>query len=190
MNNKKILFIISVLTLIAGCVPTSGPSGYPVQVRGIGDSPNYPLRAAGFDRAEIMMYEPGFRHISTAYNLRTEEAQIAATIYLVPHKSPQPNINERYKAEKTTIEQYHPGALLLYEKTVILSKNGVKYEAFKATYEFDGIFMHKQQRLYSEIWLLSHKDSYMKFRSTAPAGQKSIAEIKNLELLNAVNWAT
>jgi hypothetical protein len=163
---------VAILVLVAGCPSTSGPSGYPAQVTGIGDSPNYPLRAAGFERAEIMMYEPGFRHISTAYNLRTKEAQIAATIYLVPHESPQASVKQRYQSEKTTIEQYHPGARL------------------RATYELDGTFMHQKQRLHSEVWLWSHKDRYVKFRSTAPIGQKSIAGTKNLELLNAVNWAT
>jgi hypothetical protein len=181
---------VAILVLVAGCPSTSGPSGYPAQVTGIGDSPNYPLRAAGFERAEIMMYEPGFRHISTAYNLRTKEAQIAATIYLVPHESPQASVKQRYQSEKTTIEQYHPGARLMSEETVILSKHGVTYEALRATYELDGTFMHQKQRLHSEVWLWSHKDRYVKFRSTAPIGQKSIAGTKNLELLNAVNWAT
>jgi len=189
MKFARIVLAVVFFTLLVGCPSASGPTRYPAQVTGIGDSPNYPLRVAGFERAEIIMYEPGFRHISTAYNLKSREAQIAATIYLVPHESPRPDVKQRFQAEKANIEQYHPGARLVSDERVSLSKHGNTYEALKATYELDGVFMNQRQRLYTELWLWSHKDRYVKVRSTSPIDQRLLAADKNLELINAVNWA-
>ena len=190
MRIVRTLLAAAFATTFLGCpTVTTAPGGYPARIEGIGDSPNYPLRAAGFERAEIIAYAPGMRHLSTAYNLLTPETQIAATIYLVPHDSTTPVIAERYRAEKAAIEAYHPGAKLLEEKEVALEKNGVQYKALKAAYELEGIFMHQRQQLYSEVLLWSHKDRYVKLRATAPAAQRATAAAKNLELLGAVNWA-
>lgn len=186
-------FLLSVffLVVVGGCQTTGGErqTRYPAEIKGIGESPNYPLRAAGFDRAEIMTYAPGMTNISTAYNHLAPEAQIAATIYVYKKDGSGVGVNQQYEAEKTNIEKYHSGAKLLNEAEETFIKNEKELTAYKAQYEFDGVFMHRQQRVYSELMLIEHEGKYIKLRSTAPKAQKDIAAKKNLELMNVVNWA-
>ena len=80
MKNLPSIFLSIYIVLTFGACPHGG-GGYPAEIRGIGDSPNYPLEAAGFQRAEMMTYAPGLTNISTAYNLLSPDIQIAATIY-------------------------------------------------------------------------------------------------------------
>jgi hypothetical protein len=84
MNTVIKNILIAIVAIALGACQTGGgvkETRYPAEIRGIGDSPNYPLVAAGFNRAEIMTYAPGMVDISTAYNLVSPEVQIAATIY-------------------------------------------------------------------------------------------------------------
>ena len=190
---QRTILLISTVVIaltLSGCPgPGVSPTRYPVRVDGIGDSPNYPLRAAEFERAEIMSFAPGMTDISTAYNLLSAEVQIAATIYRSSKEGRAPELATQFQAEKIQIEQYHPGAQLLEEKSITLEKNGQTYPALKASYQYRGIFMHRPQTVYSELVYWSHGENYLKLRSTAPIAQREKAEAKNMELLNAVNWA-
>ena len=190
LHIRSIIAVLFTIGLVA-CQTGGGvkETQYPAEIRGIGDSPNYPLVAANFNRAEIMAYAPGMADISTAYNLLTPEALIAATIYRSSKNGRAPNLSDQFLAEKHNIEKYHPGAELIDEEIITLEKNGQTYSANKASYRYSGIFMHQQQVVYSELILWSHDDKYIKLRSTAPLAQKERARAKNMELLDAVNWA-
>jgi hypothetical protein len=185
------IIVAGIVLVLAACQTGGGvkETRYPAEIRGIEDSPNYPLVAAGFNRAEIMSFAPGMTDISTAYNLLTPEVQIAATIYRSSKNGRAPNLSDQYLAEKHNIEKYHSGAELISEEDISLEKNGNTYSAKRASYRFGGKFMHKQQVVYSELVLLSHGDKYIKLRSTAPIAQKEKARDKNMELLNVVDWA-
>ena len=174
-----------------GCQSTGGErqTRYPAEIKGIGESPNYPLKAAGFDRAEIMTYAPGMTNISTAYNYLAPWAQIAATIYVKKKGDSQIDVKQQFEAEKANIEKYHPGAKLLKEGDEIFIKNGKELSALKAQYEFDSVFMHRPQKVYSELMLIEYEGKYIKLRSTSPKAQKDVASKKNTELMNVVNWA-
>ncbi len=192
MKIARLLIIGTFLSLaIAGCQTTGGvrQGGYPAEIKGIGESQNYPLKAAGFDRAEIMTYAPGMTNISTAYNYLGAEAQIATTIYVYKKGEAQVSVNQQFDAEKANIERYHPGARLIETGKETFLKNGIELNALTAKYEFEGIFMHKPQLVYSELMLIEFKDEFIKLRSTSPRNQSSIASKKNLELMNVVNWA-
>ncbi|MEN8136628.1 MAG: hypothetical protein ABFS18_14010 [Thermodesulfobacteriota bacterium] len=191
---KTIRFIITctfLLVGIVGCQTTGGvrQNDYPAEIKGIGDYPNYPLKAAGFDRAKIMTYAPGMTNISTAYNYLGSDAQIAATIYVYKKGGLQINAIQQFEAEKANIEKYHPGAQLIKTGKETFVKNGKELSALTAQYEYDGVFMHRQQPVYSELMLIEYGDKFIKLRSTSPKSQRSIASKKNLELMNVVNWA-
>ena len=191
MNIRLRIIIIAAITIGLVACQTGGvkETRYPAEIHDIGESPNYPLVAAGFNRAEIMTYAPGMTDISTAYNLLTPDVQIAATIYRSSKNGRAPNLSDQLSAEKFQIDKYHPGAELMGEEVLTLEKNGQTYSAQKASYRYNGVFMRKQQVVYSELVLWSHKDKYIKLRSTAPIAQKEKASQKNIELLRVVNWA-
>ena len=191
----KILFnLLTVFLLpifIFGC-PSAGvmqQTKYPARLEGIGESPNYPLQAAGFDRAEIMTYEPGMTNISTAYNYRTPTTQIAATIYRYKKMSLDQKLGKQFELEKATIEKIHHSAKLLYEDQDSFRKQGKEFVAFKASYEFEGLFMKETRLIYSELILIDIGYTFIKLRSSAPISQKEVAAKKNIELMNVVNWA-
>ena len=185
MKSLQLIALFLVLLLVTGC---PSPLKYPAIISGLGESSTYPLNAAGFERGELVMYEPGMRNISIAYNLLSPDAQIAATIYVYKYGGIAPSLQNQFVNEKHQIENYH-SPKLLYEKPIILYKNGQEYHALKAAYEYEQIFMHKPQTtVYSELILLLNGKDFVKLRSTSPISQQEIAIEKNLELLNAVDW--
>jgi len=97
--------------LLSGCGAPSvqHQARYPAEISGIGDSPKYPLRVAGFERGKIFTYAPGMKEISTAYNLVSPDLQIASTIYLLPLEKAASPLTAQLAREKRVIEQYHPG---------------------------------------------------------------------------------
>lgn len=161
---------------------------YPIEIKLIGESPNYPLNAAGFARAEIMSHAPGMTNISTAYKLITHNAQIMTTIHKFRKTGFANTLAQQYKAEKKQIEKNHPDAKLLTDSKISFIKKEKEYQAVKATYEFEDSFMRKQQMIYFELILIATDDGYIKFRSSAPLSQKKFAAPKNMELLEEVNW--
>ena len=190
MSSRDI--IISVIALALTAFLTGADireTHYPAEIRGIGDSPNFPLVAAGFERAEMMTYAPGMTDISIGYNLLSPDVQIAATIYFSGKNSGFPNLSDQLLAEKQNIERYHPDAQLIGEEVINLEKNGNSYSANKVSYRFNDKFMRRQQVVYSELILWTHGNKYIKLRSTTPISQKERARDKNMELLRAVNWA-
>ncbi len=190
MKLLSVLTSLLVGVLLSGCGAPSvqHQARYPAEISGIGDSPNYPLHVAGFERGKVFTYAPGMKEISTAYNLVSPDLQIASTIYLLPLEKAASPLTAQLAREKGAIEQYHPGAELLKEEELTLVKNGAVYKVLKAAYSFEGEFMRQRQRLYSEVLLWSHKDRYIKFRSTAPVSQREAVITKNVELINALNW--
>lgn len=181
------IFLIALVVILVGCATTS-PSQmkYPAELTGIGDSPNYPLEAAGFTRGKIMMYAPGMKDISTGYNMFTPENQIASTIYVYQYPVEALAL---FEAEKNNITEAHNGAELLSETEVELVKNGNKYVAFQATYKFNANLNKKYQEVFSRFVLWKHKNSFIKLRSTSPIAQEKQTIVKNTALLNAINWA-
>lgn len=164
------------------------PSRYPMEIGWIGESPNYPLNAAGFTRAEIMSHAPGMTDISTAYRLITKEAQIAAKFHKFKKTGQARTLAKQYQAEKMQVEKNYPGAKLLAESKIVLIKKEKEYPAFKSAYEFENTFMRRKQMVYFELILTETDDRYIKFESSAPNSQKKAIAQKNMELLDAVNW--
>ena len=190
MSSRNIIIPVIAIALTAFLTGAGiKETHYPAEIQGIGDSPNFPLVAAGFERAEMMTYAPGMTDISIAYNLISPEVQIAATIYFFSKNSGFPNLSDQLLAEKQNIERYHPDAELIGEEVINLEKNGNSYSANKVSYRFNDKFMRRQQVVYSELTLWNHGNKYIKLRSTTPISQKERARDKNMELLRAVNWA-
>lgn len=173
--------------VLAGC-PAPGVSPYPMRVGGIGDTADYPLRAAGFEREKIVSYAPGNADVSVGYSMLTPEAQIASTIYLTAHTGQIGSAEEYFSLSRTAIGQHHPGAELLAENTVVLTKGGQQFTAQRAAYRYEDGFMGRRQPLYSVLMVWRIGDSFVKLRSTTPYAQRHLSESNNQNLLEAINW--
>lgn len=187
-QNLMRYLLLSVCVFLAACL---GPAvqrggGYPVEITGLGESSNFPISAAGYTRGKMFMYEPGMKNHSVAYDIYEPQLQNAATLYF--YEAPL-GLAELFQAEKQQIIASHPGAVLLREAPITLSKAGISYQAQVAMFSFSGVFASQQQQVFSQVILVAHPKRFFKLRSTAPIAQADTAELKNKQLLEAVNWA-
>ncbi len=186
-------FVIRLVALVAAALLVGCPStpyvsslGFPAEITGVGDSQNFPLRAAEYQRGKMLMYQPGMRNYSIAYDRFDATLQNAVTLYFYPLARP---IAEQFNAEKQEILRAHPGGMLLAERQTSVQKNGLSFQAFIATFEFEDIFARQQQKVFSELVLVALPDRFFKVRSSAPIAKASPAEASMFELLEKINWA-
>lgn len=180
--------LLSLCVFLAAC---PGPAvqrggGYPAEITGLGESSNFPISAAGYTRGKMFMYEPGMKNHSVAYDIYEQQIQNAATLYFY---EAQLGFAELFQAEKQQIIASHPGAVLLREALTTLNKGGVSYQGQAATFSFSSVFAGQQQQVFSQLILVAHPKRFFKLRSTAPIAQANAVELKNQQLLEAVNWA-
>lgn len=194
MKQAAFLMLCAGLAFALAGVPGAGAERYPEKVTGVPDSPEYPLRAAGFKRIGIYRYRPGDADISIGYNMFTPETKIVSTIYIT-NASVYPGVLREddpvaivFNDYKASVIQYHSGARLLGEDSVVLMKNGKKYKALRAFFQYDSDFMSNRQPVFSVMMLWRIGDDFIKLRSTMPIAQRDQWESNNMDLLNAVDW--
>lgn len=194
MKRAAFLMLLAGLAFtLTGC-PGAGAGRYPEEVTGVGESPEYPLRVAGFKRVAIFRYDPGDADVSVGYNMFTPETQIASTIYIT-NASVFPGLLREgdplaalFNDSRDNLARYHAGARLLAEDSVVLMKNGKKYKALRAFFRYEADFMSKRQPVYSGMMLWRNGDDFIKLRSTMPIAQRDQWESNNMDLLDAVDW--
>ncbi len=197
MKNPIPLLLCAGLALLVAGWPAPG-FGQPSEITGIGDTPDYPLRVAGFERVSIFNYGPprDFRDISVGYTMRTPTAQIVSTIYftegsvfpgLLDEADPLAALFGGYAAG---LEQQHPGLEALGRDRVTLVRDGRNYTALRAAYRLDTDFFGRRRTVYTVMMVWRRGDTFIKLRSTMPFEQRQFSQPNNRALLDAVNWMT
>lgn len=189
MRIEKNMYKIAIACLflfIAGCVTPQQGSSYPAEITGIGDSSNYPIVAAGFQRGKMWTYAPGMTNISTGYNMYSSQNHIASTIYQYPATAP---LNDMFEIEIQNILHAHNIKKSGHTREITLFKNGNSYRALEVTFQYESNFMGKQQNVFSQLVLWEYKGKFFKLRSTSPLSEGESTIAKNVALLEAVNWA-
>ncbi len=174
---------------------------YPKHITDVGESADYPLFAAGFERWQIISHAPGARDVSIFYNLcqvaGDEEIEVLALLRTKRITRPQDSAKAVFEAEKAAWLKLQPNAERLNEETVTLSKKGKEYTALKASYlgTGGGSFCFGPRRYfewpvprYIELIVWRHEDRILTLHSAATPENRDIASAQNLELLDAVNW--
>lgn len=182
--------------LLTACAATTGShsreAGYPAEIRGIGDSPNYPLRVGPFRRGNIFAYAPDLKDISIGYALYEADRQAASAIYLYHLETPEPNDQEtilRHYAElKASIERVHPGAQILEESRVSVRQQEKTIEGLKAVFGYREALFGLKQNLASELYLFRQNDRFVKFRHTYPLDQRGVVKDDLKLLMETLNW--
>lgn len=194
MRQSIFLVLWAVLALTLAGAPEAGAARYPQKITGVPDSSEYPLRAAGFERTGFYRYQPGDADISVGYNMFTPETNIVSTIYIT-NGSVFPGLLREddpvaalFNDYKTSTAQYHAGARLLGEDSVVLKKNGKNYKALRVFFQYEADFMSKRQPVFSVMMLWRNGDDFIKLRSTMPIAQRDQWETRNMDLLDAVDW--
>jgi hypothetical protein len=194
-KNRSLLLCVALL--LAGW-PAPG-FAQPTEITGVSGTPDYPLRAAGFERGSIFNYgrKPDFRDVSVGYTMWTPTAQIVSTIYITEGAVFPGLLDEAdslavlFAGYAAGIEEHHRADIeVLGKDRVTLTRDGRTYTALRAAYRFDTKFGGRTRRVYSIMMLWRHGDRFVKLRSTMPFEQRELSEPNNRALLDAVNWTT
>ena len=180
--------ILLLVIFLASChgVPMNGAGVYPAEIRSFEELGNFPVSAAGYIRGKMYAYEPGMINYSVAYDIHNPEIQNSVTLYF--YEAPI-SLMDLFEMEKQNIARAHGDARLLRQYSTALEKDGVSYQAYVATFSFSGVFARRKQNLFSQLMVVSHPARFFKLRSTAPIDHAELVEARNLQLLDAVNWA-
>ena len=184
------------MLLTAACAATTGSLdreiGYPAEIKGLGDSPNYPLRVGRFRRSNIIAYAPGLKDISIGYTLYEPDRQAASTIYLYPLSAPGQNDQQttlRHYAEiKASIRDVHPGARVLEESRAWVRQDRQNIEGLKAVFGYREVLFGRKQNLVSELYLFRQNNRFIKFRHTYPLDQQGVVEDDLRLLMETLKW--
>ncbi len=184
----RVLLASGALSVLLACahLPVANQTIYPWEIAGACESKNFPFQVGKYLRDKMYTYRPGMVDVSIGYNRYDQTIQNAVTFYLYPRER---SVEEQYDLEKRNIIYAHPGSTMINEKQITIQKDGANYQARIATFEYDGIFAREKQRVCSSLVLVQLPMRYFKARSSAPAGQVSIAETSMFELLERVSWA-
>lgn len=161
------------------------PAPYPSPIAGFEQWEKFPADCAGHRRGDVTAFAPGLSDYSVAYNRYDEALQSAVTLYFYPSATDLPR---QQQAEQDRIQKAH-GGRVVSRRSLVLERQGKSLNMMLITFQFDGVFAGKQQKLSSQLWLGFQDGSTFKVRSTAPVAQAEASEAAVRELLQCVTWA-
>ena len=174
--------------LLAGCTSPEHDKRppEPVEVTGTVNSLSFPPQVGAYLRGKAYMFQPGKLNYSIDYGRFDADLQNAVRLFFYPRAR---RMDEQFGAEKLSVLRAHPGATLVGEKRTLLWKNGYSYEAFMATFQWEGMFADREQRISSQLILIALPDRSVMVWSSAPIAQAASAQASLLELLERIDWA-
>jgi hypothetical protein len=149
----------------------------------------FPPSVAEFQReSEFTQYDPQGRDIGVGYNDLLDG--VAATIFVYPIAQRPPNntLKGHFETCKSEVLNRHPGAKWVAEGKVAVSPGGHKQEGLHAAFTSTEVFAHRLQPVKSELYLFTHRGSFVLFRLTYPAGQQATAEPAVKGFIDGLPW--
>lgn len=174
--------------LLAGCTSPeyARRPPAPVDVTSTVSSLSFPPQVGEYRRGKAYIFQPGKLNHSIDYARFDAGVQNIVTLFFQPRPS---RADEQFGAEKLSVLRAHPGATLVAERRTLLWKNGYSYESHMATFEWEGMFADREQRISSQLVLIVLPDRSVTVWSSAPIAQAASAEASMLELLDRIDWA-
>ncbi len=182
----KISLLLCVAWFVSCATPNADKPEFPAEVRGVGDTPNQPLLAAGFQRGKIVTHEPGMLHVSTDYHLNSRTSHIVSTLSTFPTVTTLDSVFEK-KIEETVAANKRLEIVEFRE--VVLTMNGVEYRALQASLNMIGEINGKQQALFSLLTLWQIDDGVVELQSSSPIAESEFTIVKHAALITAVDWS-
>lgn len=187
---------VALALVLAGC--------YPKYITDVGESADYPLSAAGFERRSIIRHTWFSQDVAVYYEFCRDtgvEFKDIGTILRTKRVSgPDDTVQARLEAEKATLIELDPSPEGPKQETITLSKDGRSYAALKwsqfgkgnsaCRFRFSGAedYFKLPVPRYIELIVWRHEDRILILHGRAAPENRDIAPAKNLELLDAVNW--
>jgi len=195
-GTTRLAAYVALALVLAGC--------YPKYITDVGESADYPLSAAGFERRSIIRHTWFSQDVSVYYDFckdtDAEFKDIWAILRTRRISGPDDTLQARLEAEKAILLEQDPSPEGANQEPITLLKDGRSYAALKwsqvgkgysaCRFRFsraEGYFELPVPR-YIELIVWRHDDRILSLTSYANPENQDIASAKNLELLDAVNW--
>lgn len=185
---RMLLFVPAVIAAAFGTMATSVimPPQDPVDVATLVDSRRFPPQVGAYRRGRVIEYQSRMESYSIEYDRYDEDLQHVVTLHFYPRER---RLEEQFGREKLGVLRAHPGTSLVAEEQTLIWKDGHSFAARIATFEWDGAFADREQRISSQLFLIELPDRSFKVRGSGPAAQARAAGVAVRELLGRVDWA-
>ncbi len=188
--------VIILALILSACLPVSGKAQsrqIRLQAGQVYTNPatqfRFPPKIGEFEReAECTEFDREGRDIGVGYNDLTNN--IAATVFVYPIAQQPPNdtLKGHFETCKAEVQDNHAEARLLAEGKAMVSPGGHEQEGLHATLTFTDLFAHQRQSVRSELYLFTHRRSFILYRITYPAGQQATAEPALKAFMDGLPW--
>ncbi len=148
----------------------------------------FPYRIADFEGgADVRQYDPSGNDVSVPYNLVKDDYSIAITVYVYAIPTPKSGQNtdavlrEHFEGLKADILETYKEATLSSEGDFVVQKKKGRKASFRIT------FPQLTFRSNSELYLLIHKNWFVKYRVSYPTSAAATASQHVSRFLNAAS---
>lgn len=186
--------LLATLAFAAGALaaPTSRPGQpHPIPVEGnktFVHAPSgfaFPFNITAFRRASVVGFDDAGKNVAVGY--ADPALKIIATIYVYPnHEMPAA---EHFKQIKQDVQKVNPTAKIVEEKPMSIPSadhKGEKHEALYARFNMHGQLAGAEQDLFSEAYLFTHGQHFLKLRLTYPSADAKAAQTRIENFLSAL----
>jgi hypothetical protein len=149
----------------------------------------FPPTVGDFQReSTFTQFDREGRDIGVGYNDLVQG--VAATVYVYPlaQRPPNDTLESHFSTCKAEVLSKHADAKRLSEGKIHVSPGGHKQDGLRATFTFTDVFAHQRQSVRSELYLFTHRRSFVLFRVTYPAGQQAAAEPSVEAFIDGLAW--
>src|SRR5438034_154840 len=149
----------------------------------------FPPTVAEFQReSTFTQYDGEGRDIGVGYNDLLHS--VAATVFSYPivQRPPNDTLEGHFVTGKAEVLNRHAGVKLVSEDKVHMSPGRHKQDGLHATFTSTEVFAHQRQSVRSELYLFTHRRSFVLFRVTYPTRQQATAKPTLNAFIDGFAW--
>jgi hypothetical protein len=146
----------------------------------------FPFRIGEFQGgSDVKQYDPSGNDVSVPYNFIKDENFIAATVYVYAIPAPKPGqdieavLQDHFESLKAEIQGAYKGAKVTAEGDFVVQGKKGKRAAFQL------VFPGATSPSNSELYLLIHKQWFVKYRVSYPTSAAAAAGTRVSQFVNA-----
>ena len=195
MRNIQTVIVIACLCFLTACVTTDPYGGtrtaQPSRTTTYTNAPSqfrFPPRIGSFEREQVTEYDRQGQDVGVGYNDVSRGVAITVFVYPIPQRPPNDTLSGHFTTCKAEVLGRHSGAQLVSEEAAQIFPAGVQHSGQHATFTYTEIFAHQRQALRSELYLFTHGQRFIKYRTTYPVGQQAIAESAIRTFIDELAW--
>jgi hypothetical protein len=126
--------------------------------------------------------------MSVGYNNAAHGITMTVYVYPIAQRGSNSTLSGHFSSCKAEIFMKHSGAKLVSEKALQISVGGAARNGQHAMCNYSELFARQHQDVGSELYVFKQDKRFIKYRSTYPIGQKTVAEPAIHAFLEDLAW--